>query len=206
MFNWCFFLISSIFLFESSDIVSSFPKTSSDKMLKFSSSSKKLKKLHVGGGEPLIHKRTFWLLNELVNLGVSNNIEVVFYTNLTVLPEKILDIARFFKDMCFSVSLDGLGKVNEYIRYPSKFIEIQDNLDRLNLRSKSVENIHIEFHTVFQIYNIFNILLVLGITASIFTIPVAGVVNFDMIYLILISILLFLIADVILGKFLGNFL
>ena len=52
-------------------------------------------------------------------------------------------------------SIDGTGKVNEYIRAPSKSRTVDRSLKFLDERSQ--ENLHIYIHSAFQALNLFNI-------------------------------------------------
>ncbi len=107
----------------------------------------------VTGGEPLVNNEFFLFCNMLVESGYSKNIELSFHTNLTVMPQKWLDVFAKFKQVMFKVSIDGIGECYEYIRYPGKWSIIQSNIEELVDRITRGENFILEFHTVLSIFN-----------------------------------------------------
>ena len=80
------------------------------------------------GGEPTIHEEGILFLKELVRLDRAKNIHINYVTNLTGLTQELLDIWQEFKAVHLSVSIDGYGKINEYIRYPFKWKKIEENV------------------------------------------------------------------------------
>lgn len=80
------------------------------------------------GGEPTIHEEGIRFLKELVRLDRAKNITISYVTNLTGLTQDLLDIWQEFKAVHLSVSIDGYGKINEYIRYPFKWKKIEENV------------------------------------------------------------------------------
>jgi len=80
------------------------------------------------GGEPLFSKRFIALLEWIVKEKKSKNITLYIITNLTVLPNSLIKILLFFKKIVLSVSLEGIYKVNDYIRWGSKFENIDYNI------------------------------------------------------------------------------
>lgn len=89
------------------------------------------------GGEPMMSDEHVLLLNELVFSGLSKNISVGYVSNLTVYDEKLVGIWKNFKSVGASLSMDGIGLVNDYLRYPAKFDKIESNLKRyLDLTSR----------------------------------------------------------------------
>jgi len=80
------------------------------------------------GGEPLLSKRFISLLNWIINSGRAKNITIYIITNLTLLPKSLLKIFTYFKKIVLSVSLEGIDKVNDYIRWGSKFEKIDENI------------------------------------------------------------------------------
>jgi sulfatase maturation enzyme AslB (radical SAM superfamily) len=80
------------------------------------------------GGEPTISNEHVEFLKMLINKGRSRNIDLGYVTNLTGLTDELLDIWDKFKNIHLSVSIDGFGKVNEYIRYPFKWSKTETSL------------------------------------------------------------------------------
>ena len=93
-----------------------------------------LNSIKIIGGEPLIMKRYFDFLNEILKTGHAEHITVKFQTNLTKLGEgdhKFLKFVPHFKQTSFTASIDGVGKTAEYVRRRSIWSEIEDNIDLL---------------------------------------------------------------------------
>lgn len=82
-------------------------------------------KISILGGEPFYDKVTFEFVDLLISSGISKNLILHFTTNLTnINSKKVEDIKKSFKNFILDCSIDGVGIVNEYLRYPSKWGEI----------------------------------------------------------------------------------
>ena len=94
-----------------------------------------LNSIKIIGGEPLIMKKYFDFLNEILKTGHAEHITVKFQTNLTKLGEgnhKFIDFVPHFKQTSFTASIDGVNQYAEYLRRRSNWQEILDNIDLLN--------------------------------------------------------------------------
>jgi len=80
------------------------------------------------GGEPLFSKRFIKLLEWIINKGRSQYITLYIITNLTLLPDPFIKVLSSFKRVVLVVSLEGVGKVNDYIRWGSDFQKIDKNI------------------------------------------------------------------------------
>lgn len=101
---------------------------------------KEIRRIHFSGGEPLLLKEHLKLIQALVEMGVAKDIEIDYNTNLTVLPAKIIDLWSCFKKVGLGVSIDAVGPLNNYIRHPSRFKEIEANLRMID---ESPDNIRV---------------------------------------------------------------
>ncbi len=118
---------------------------------------KNIKSVHLAGGEPFINKYGIAFVETLSNLKHSNDITLTFNTNLTVIPKEFYKTLPKIGKNIITVSLDGCDKINDYIRYPSKWKNIVKNLKTLE---KDWEKLNIEagiIHAVYQAYNVINI-------------------------------------------------
>lgn len=89
---------------------------------------KKLKMLSLIGGEPLYEKKNFDLLEHLVELG-NTNVFLSMVTNGSVkLTPRQKQVLSKFKNINFSISIDGIESVFEYMRYPLKWTDLNNNL------------------------------------------------------------------------------
>jgi pyruvate-formate lyase-activating enzyme len=95
--------------------------------------------LYITGGEPTIIEKNFEILEYLINKGKSQDIILQLNTNLTNVKPRFLDLLSKFKYVILFASIDGLGSVQEYLRYPSKWTQIDKNLrSLLDLKSDNM--------------------------------------------------------------------
>ena len=113
------------------------------------------KELHFTGGEPILIRKTWSLLDYIKKEGLAKNISLGFEINCTNIPDKLIELSNQFFFVSLSLSVDGYRDVQEYIRYPSLWSEVEENIRRLLL--KKTENISVCFLTVVQIYNILDL-------------------------------------------------
>jgi hypothetical protein len=84
------------------------------------------------GGEPFYDKVTFRMIDQLINRGLSKKLKLYFTTNTTnINPAKIEKIQNNFKDFEIDCSIDGVGEVNDYLRYPSRWDQILNGISIL---------------------------------------------------------------------------
>ena len=89
-----------------------------------------LKTIHMMGGEPFLIPEHFEMLNELINKGVSKNIDLSYNTNATLkLNNEQLDLLKNFKSIHISLSIDDVGKRFEYQRKNAIWEETVDVVD-----------------------------------------------------------------------------
>lgn len=84
------------------------------------------------GGEPLFNKKFLDLLHYLVQGGHSDKLTLYIITNGSVLTDSMLDLFKKFKKTVFTVSIDGVDNINDYQRWPSRWLQICANVQRLN--------------------------------------------------------------------------
>ena len=91
-----------------------------------------IKNLKFIGGEPLVMKQFYDLLEKIVATGYAKNMLVKYQTNMTVLEFEKIKLTKFipeFELFEFTVSVDGVGKWNDYIRRRSSWDNITGNID-----------------------------------------------------------------------------
>lgn len=110
-----------------------------------------LKQLYFAGGEPLIIKEHKMFLEEIVRRGYASQIHLRYNTNVLMLDDSIIDLWKQFKVVKVGVSLDALSDRNHYIRYPSDWDTIVQNLHKLD---NTPDNIHVTIALAAQILNI----------------------------------------------------
>lgn len=113
-----------------------------------------IKHLHFAGGEPLISLRMKDILQTIIDHNRSKEVILTYNTNISTLPKAVLDLWPKFKEVRLLVSIDAYGKLNEYIRQPSKWGETEKNLKYLDIYHKELNISQIMLNTTVQLYNI----------------------------------------------------
>jgi molybdenum cofactor biosynthesis enzyme MoaA len=91
---------------------------------------KDLKRIKLAGGEVTImpdHKK---FLQQLIDFDVAKNITLVYIVNSTTDPTQFKDLFAQFKKIEFILSVDGIGDVSDYVRYHSKWNELEENINK----------------------------------------------------------------------------
>ena len=94
----------------------------------FLSCSSRLKMLYINGGEPTLISQHWTFLEKLIELGLSENIEIKYNINMTYLPANAFSIWKNFKSVYVGASIDDLDGRNSYIRYGADWEKILQNL------------------------------------------------------------------------------
>tara|TARA_B100001063_G_scaffold242582_1_gene271491 strand:- start:974 stop:1795 length:822 start_codon:yes stop_codon:yes gene_type:complete len=87
-----------------------------------------VKRVFMTGGEPTIIKRNLDYIKEIKDIGRSKEVELIFTTNATNINQQFIEIGKHFKSVSFNVSIDAVGELARYIRYPSDWDTIEKNL------------------------------------------------------------------------------
>ena len=80
--------------------------------------------MYITGGEPTIIDKNYEMLEYFIEQGKSKNIFLKLNTNMTHMQDTFLNMISQFKQVMFFASIDGFGTMQEYIRYPSKWEQI----------------------------------------------------------------------------------
>jgi sulfatase maturation enzyme AslB (radical SAM superfamily) len=90
-----------------------------------------IKQLYFAGGEPLIIKEHTVFLEEIIRRGYADKILLRYNSNGVLITDKMIELWSKFRKVKLSISLDGVGKRVEYIRYPLEFDALESNLWKL---------------------------------------------------------------------------
>lgn len=147
---------------EDADILS-IPKYSPKKMKLASVFSEHLDDLELikfTGGEPFLIADYSDFLAALVDRGLSHRIILNYSTNCSIQPSpKLVELWKKFKFVEVSVSLDGIGPVFEFGRFPLIWNTFDKNLNFLfDLRKSALLDLRIGARPSISIYNIFDTL------------------------------------------------
>ena len=88
--------------------------------------------IEVLGGEPLFDKRFMELIDYLIKIGANNHMTLFIITNGTIFTHKIKQKFKKFKKTVFVVSVDGVGLINDYQRWPSIWSDVKKNIEIIN--------------------------------------------------------------------------
>ena len=85
-----------------------------------------MQQLYFAGGESLIIEEHYEILEEVIRQGHAKNLELRYNSNGVEWREDLFDLWSHFKLVRFHYSVDSIGKMNEYIRYPSTWERTQE--------------------------------------------------------------------------------
>lgn len=113
------------------------------------------------GGEPLVMKQFYTLLEKIVATGYAKQMKVKYQTNMSVLSFEKIQLTKFipeFQLFEFTVSLDGIGKANNYIRRRSNWEDISNNIKTVLKYPNVTVNVNgtISFLSVLRFYELIN--------------------------------------------------
>jgi sulfatase maturation enzyme AslB (radical SAM superfamily) len=110
-----------------------------------------LKKLYVAGGEPTAMPEFYEFLDQCIQ-NKQTDFEFVVNTNGTKLNNRFKKQLQQFSNFQFIVSIDGIGPINTYIRWPSQWKNIIENVHYLRKNNHVVS-----VNTTVSIYNVLNL-------------------------------------------------
>jgi glutamate-1-semialdehyde 2,1-aminomutase len=112
----------------------------------------KIDRLYITGGEPLLMKRVTEIVDYLIE-SRNTHILLEFNTNCTRVSSEMLGKLSKFESLNLALSLDGVGDVYEYIRFPARWKIVDQNIRML----QQLSNAYICVTPVVQIYNALNL-------------------------------------------------
>ena len=112
-----------------------------------------IEEVYLTGGEPTLALAQYKLFDYLIERGLNENIILKYNTNLTNIPQRMIEYWDRFKTVKLNCSIDAYGDLNRYIRYPTNWKLVDKNLKRF-LDMKSVR---VQIHTTVQINNILHL-------------------------------------------------
>jgi MoaA/NifB/PqqE/SkfB family radical SAM enzyme len=113
-----------------------------------------IKRIILAGGEPFLIQEQLAFVKSCCELGEASHIRLRYHTNGTVFPAELAIYWSQFERVHFVISLDGIGDVANYVRYPSKWGEIEDNIRRFD---SLADNTYTSFLFTVHALNIYRI-------------------------------------------------
>lgn len=98
-----------------------------------------MEQIYFAGGEPTIIEEHYQLLEECIRRNEAHHIELRYNSNGLELPDRLFELWKSFKRVRFHFSLDSIFEMNHYIRFPSDFKVVEQNLRRLDETGPQVE-------------------------------------------------------------------
>lgn len=87
----------------------------------------KLEILNLTGGETLLQPQVHSLIDYLIEHDLAKNISVSLLTNASQYPQKLVEKFKKFKNIFYTISIDGIGPVIEYQRRGAKWTNVENN-------------------------------------------------------------------------------
>ena len=115
--------------------------------------SDNIEQMTIQGGEPSIMKEFEYYFECLDKKNILCNIDLQVITNATNVNTKFYRLLERFKSVRLSVSIDAFGKANNYIRWPSNFVQIEKNLIKM---SELKNNVKVEILNSLNVLSMFN--------------------------------------------------
>jgi MoaA/NifB/PqqE/SkfB family radical SAM enzyme len=111
-----------------------------------------LRCLHFAGGEPLLHKKHMEIIKDLVEGGYAKYVKLKYNTNVTILPNQIIDLWNHFYSVHVTASLDGPQSINDWVRFPSKWQSLLNVLDKLD--EEAGKHIDVNINSTQSVYTV----------------------------------------------------
>jgi len=108
-----------------------------------------IEEIYLTGGEPTLATSQYALFDYCIENELASNIKLKYNTNLTNIPQKMVDYWKHFKGVQLNTSIDATGERDRYIRYPSSWKKVEENFDKLN----ALPNVNIQLHCTVQVLN-----------------------------------------------------
>jgi sulfatase maturation enzyme AslB (radical SAM superfamily) len=107
-----------------------------------------LQKLTVTGGEPTVNSKFLDFLTQVSNSN-HKNLSILINSNVVILNRQLKRLIDSLSNLKFGVSIDGIDQVNQYIRWPSPWSKIKENIKYLHDTNRLSH-----FKTTVSLYNI----------------------------------------------------
>lgn len=107
------------------------------------------------GGEPMLNSETLAILEHLDKISILQNIKIDIFTNGTIKNKELVNLLTKAKICKVIISIDGIGPLNEYIRYGVD--TIQEDIEHTMSEFSSFQNVIFSFSVSVMVYNIFNL-------------------------------------------------
>ena len=113
-----------------------------------------VERVYVAGGEPTIMPEFEQFLTKAIEKN-KTNIALTIITNTTNVNKNILNLLSNFKNISFTLSLDGYNQVNRYIRWPSDWNTIVTNIEKLKTVTSNMSvNVTVSIYNITKLHEL----------------------------------------------------
>ena len=112
------------------------------------------RKMYIAGGEPLLIASHFDFLQKCIDRGIAEKLTIDYNSNITHIPKRAWRLWKYFKSVSIGMSLDGYGPVNDFIRYPSRWDQMEKNLEKFDTAEG---NLNLKIATAVNVFNIWHL-------------------------------------------------
>lgn len=105
------------------------------------------------GGEPMIIKQYYDLLDYMNDNNISQNVTLQFHTNASVYNKRIVEKLEKLKSLYITLSLDGSGQVAEYQRHGTDWANVEKNCFEL----AKLKNCYLSVNSALSAYTILDL-------------------------------------------------
>jgi len=113
--------------------------------------SDQIKHIWFNGGEPLLIREHLAFLNKLTDLNITQNIELEYHTNGTLITSKIIELWQKFKFVKITLSLDDILDRYHYARFPLTFDRVENAIELLK-----INDIYYDIIPTVNLLNVYN--------------------------------------------------
>lgn len=100
------------------------------------------------GGEPTVNTYLIKFLDQLSD--ITTDTRIFINTNGHTFTTQLQHQLAKFKDVHLEISIDGHGSLNEYIRWPNRWIQLENNVDTM----LTMSNVRVTVSTTVQLLNV----------------------------------------------------
>jgi len=113
-----------------------------------------LKKLYVAGGEPTAMPEFYDFLDRCIEQSTTD-FEFLINTNATKINQRLKKQLKHFTKISFIISIEGLGELNHYIRWPSDWEDIIKNMHYLKDHGHALTvNVTVSMYNIMGLYRL----------------------------------------------------
>jgi hypothetical protein len=91
------------------------------------------------GGEPTVNGYLQKFLSQLSE--ITTDVSIFVNTNAHTFTDKLEQELKKFKQVRLELSIDGYGEINEFIRWPNKWSQLESNVDRMCAMSNTTVSV-----------------------------------------------------------------